>query len=266
MAYKARLNRPEAGNKYYIRKANGGYSPCIAGKCSTTGRADPTCDVLPNCVGYALGRFNEIGGYGCIKYLGSANAELFYGNAIKAGLKVGQTPKLGAIMCWQKGATLSGGDGAGHVAVVEQVYSDTDVLTSESGYNCKNAFWTQRRAKGSNARWGEGAGYTFLGFIYNPAVSETATATTEKKATETARNFDKAVAGTYIVTATALNMRNGAGTAANEYGKNKSVLVSLPKGTKVTCYGYYTAVSGTKWLYAVAGAYTGFVSAAYLAR
>ena len=168
--FKPRLTRPEAGNKYYITKGSGGYSDAIKGS-----PVDSKCNVLSNCVGYAYGRFNEIGGYGCCKYLRPVNAENFlqYAN----GLTVGQTPKLGACMVWRKGATLSGSDGAGHVAIVEQIISATEIVTSESGYGSKNPFWTTRRKKGTG-NWGAGSGYTFLGFIYNPAVSDNATVTT----------------------------------------------------------------------------------------
>lgn len=166
--FQRRTAKPEAGNKYYITKANGGYSNAVQGKPT-----DPGCDVLANCVGYAYGRFNEIGGYGYCKYLSPVNAEKFIQHA--GGLEVGQTPKLGACMVWKKGTTLSGDDGAGHVAIVEQVISPTQVVTSESGYNSK-AFWTQTRSKGSG-NWGMSSDYTFLGFIYNPAVSDDATTT-----------------------------------------------------------------------------------------
>ena len=164
MAFVMRTSKPEAGNKYYIRKASGGYSNAIQGYPK-----DSECDVLSNCVGYAYGRFNEIGGYGCCKYLASVNAENFI--QYKGSCKVGQTPKLGACMVWQKGASLSGSDGAGHVAIVEKVISDTEVYTSESGHGSK-AFWNQTRRKGADGRQGANSEYTFLGFIYNPAVND----------------------------------------------------------------------------------------------
>lgn len=162
MAFVMRTSKPEAGNKYYIRKASGGYSNAIQGYPK-----DSECDVLSNCVGYAYGRFNEIGGYGSCKYLAPVNAENFI--QYKGSCEVGQTPKLGACMVWQKGASLSGSDGAGHVAIVEKVIGNTEVYTSESGYGSK-AFWNQTRRKGADGRWGAGSAYTFLGFIYNPAV------------------------------------------------------------------------------------------------
>lgn len=159
-----RTTKPEKGNKYYNTKANGGYSNAIKGSPT-----DKDCDVLSNCVGYAYGRFNEIGGYGSCKYLSPVNAENFI--QYKGNLEVGQTPKLGACMVWQKGSTLSGSDGAGHVAIVEKVISDTEVLTSESGWGSSTPFWTQTRNKGTG-NWGQGSSYKFLGFIYNPAVSD----------------------------------------------------------------------------------------------
>ena len=156
-----RTKKPEAGNKFYNTKSNGGYSTCIQGKPTDKG-----CNVLANCVGYACGRFNEI--IGEMKYPSlNCNAENFIERAKNTyGLEVGQTPKVGAIMCWQKG-TLSGYDGAGHVAVVEKVISDTEVYTSESSYG-STAFFNAIRTKGTG-KWGI-SNYTFRGFIYNPAI------------------------------------------------------------------------------------------------
>lgn len=86
----------------------------------------------------------------------------------------------------------------------------------------------------------------------------------EVKATGVAKSFDKAIAGAYTVTASSgLNVRNAAGTA------NK-ILVTIPKGTKVNNYGYYTEVNGVKWLCIMFTykqvTYIGFASSAYLKR
>ena len=59
--------------------------------------------------------------------------------------------------------------------------------------------------------------------------------TTTKKATDAAKSFSKDIAGTYTVTAGSLNVRSGAGT-------NKNILVTIPKGTTVKNYGYYTLI------------------------
>ena len=154
-------------NKNFIRKADGGWNTCIKGKPT-----EPNANVLANCVGYASGRFNEIinearGTTGCAYTTLNCNAENFIERAKKAGLEVGSTPRVGAIGCHQKGATLNGGDGAGHVWIVEKVYSNSSVYTSESGYG-STAFWNQKRSN-SNGRWGSGSAYKFRGFIYLPA-------------------------------------------------------------------------------------------------
>ena len=166
MSFQIRNSCPGQGNKNYIRDISGGWNTCITGSPT-----HPYCNVLANCVGYASGRFNEIlnnarNSSGCTyKYL-NCNAENFIERAQQAGLSIGSTPKRGSIMCWQKGASLNGNDGAGHVAIVEEVYDNNHVYTSESGYG-SSYFWNSHRYN-SNGRWGIGAGYTFRGFIYLP--------------------------------------------------------------------------------------------------
>lgn len=159
MTFKPRLTRPEAGNKYYIRRSTGGYSTAIAGKPT-----DAFCNVLANCVGYAVGRFHEIAQRPAFDLLDTVNAENLYANAQAHGLKTGSTPKLGALIVWQKGKTLGGSDGAGHVAVVEEIRTDGGIVTSESGYGAANPFWTAAYAP----PYRYGAEYTLLGFVYQP--------------------------------------------------------------------------------------------------
>ena len=84
------------------------------------------------------------------------------------------------------------------------------------------------------------------------------------KATQSAKKFDKAVAGTYMVTAkSGLNVRYGAGVT-------KAKMVTIPKNTEVRCYGYYTSVLGVKWLkvqFTYKGTkYTGFACGKYLSK
>lgn len=153
-----RSTKPEKGNKYYIRRATGGYSGCIEGKPK-----DKDTDVLANCVGFANGFLNELEGKGKEVVPLTCNAENFIERAIAYGWSVVKEPVLGGIMVWQKGVTLKGSDGAGHVAGVYEVVSPTQVKTAESGYNSK-AFWTATRNKG-NGNWGAGTGYTYRGCI-----------------------------------------------------------------------------------------------------
>lgn len=165
-AFIPRLTIPESGNPYYNTKSNGGYSRAIKGKPTEKG-----LDVLRNCVGYANGRYAEIQGLNRIQYQLVCNAEQFISKATSYGLTVGTTPKLGSIIVWSQGITSSGNDGAGHVAIVEQINADGSIVTSESGYGAKKPFWTKTR-NNKNRRWGQGSTYTFLGFIYNPAVED----------------------------------------------------------------------------------------------
>lgn len=161
---KMRTTKPEAGNKFYNNGNNVGYSWCINGSPTDKG-----CNVLANCVGYACGRFNEI--IGSMKYKGlCCNAENFIERAKEAGLKISPVPTLGGIMVWQKGNTLSGSDGAGHVAVVERIDSANQIYTSESGYG-SSAFWNSIR-RNDNGRWGLSSGYKFRGCIINPAIGD----------------------------------------------------------------------------------------------
>ncbi|MCX4364628.1 MAG: CHAP domain-containing protein [Bacilli bacterium] len=174
-----RTTKPGAGNKFYITKSKGGYSSCIQGSPT-----DSQCNVLDNCVGYACGRFNEI--IGSMKYPSlNCNAEIFIERARNTyGLEISPVPTLGGIMVWQKGATLSGNDGAGHVAVVEKIIDSNTIYTSESGYG-SSAFWNSTR-RNSNGRWGLGSGYTFRGCIVNPAIGKITAPTTNTSNTDIA--------------------------------------------------------------------------------
>ena len=159
-------NSKPSGNKNFMTTGSGGWNTCIKGYPN-----DPNANVLANCVGYASGRFNEIinearGTTGCTYKTLNCNAENFIERAKAAGLKTGSTPRVGAIGCAMKGSTLNGGDGAGHVWIVEKVNSASSTYTSESGYG-STAFWNQTR-NNSNGRWGLSAGYTFRAYIYLP--------------------------------------------------------------------------------------------------
>lgn len=158
--FQARLTIPETNNKYYIAKSEGGLNPGVP-------RPSGSKLQFANCVFYALGRFAELWGI----WLKSTNAENFAAIAKIMGLTVSQTPQLGAIACWAKGKVGVSSDGAGHVAVVEQINTDGSIVTSESGWSASKPFWTQKRVKGTG-NWGQTAGYTFLGFILPPEREE----------------------------------------------------------------------------------------------
>lgn len=93
--------------------------------------------------------------------------------------------------------------------------------------------------------------------------AETETITAVVTAKDYARYFLKPLAGTYKVTASALNIRHGAGVT-------KKKMVTIPNGTKVECYGYYSTSLGVKWLYIQftykGVTYSGFASSKYLKK
>lgn len=188
MGFKARTTAPSTTNKYWIHTSAGGLNECI----KVSGNS-----VLPNCVGYAWGRFYEISGKK--PKLSKSNAEMWYGNT-SDGYSRGKTPKVGAVVCWAKGKVGNSKDGAGHVAIVEAVYSDGSFLTSNSGYK-STRFWTKKIAKNCKL-----SGYTFQGFIYNPAVSSSCTSTSKSSSSTT-----YSVGKTYTLK-TAMKVRTGAGT------------------------------------------------------
>ena len=136
----------------------------------------------------------------------------------------------------------------------------------------KDGYFVHVDTRTSKAFWyGQAQAYrsTFGGTVSNTTPSKkddsaaSGGSTASQKATESARNFLKTLAGTYKVTASSLNVRNGAGIT-------KKKIVTIPKGTAVTCYGYYTSVLGTKWLYIQftykGTTYSGFASSKYLAK
>ena len=149
-----RTTRPEAGNKYYIRKASGGYSTCIQGKPT-----DKWCDVLSNCVGYACGAANEELGLGYEKYHLNCNAENFIERAIASGLSVYKTPQVGDIICWEGAGSL-----AGHVGIVIDVVNNNCIKVAQSGWGSSNPFYITTNYN-NNGRWGLSSNYPFRGFI-----------------------------------------------------------------------------------------------------
>lgn len=153
MPFTQRTVAPAVNNKYYVGTGYGGLNRCIIIDRETG-------SVLPNCTGYAYGRWmEETGAKSCS--LSTSDAGQWYDSTI---YQRGQTPRLGAIACWAGGTK-----GQGHVAVVEHIDSAGNVTVSESGYYSKVRF--QRRTMRPPFDFN---GLTFQGFIYNPQV-ETST-------------------------------------------------------------------------------------------
>lgn len=155
------IDGTDASADFWVHTSKGGSSPFE--ERNTVEGYKNVGSTLPNCTAYAWGRFYEI--IGERPKLSQANAEYWY-DTIADGYKRGETPALGAVMCWQNGDM--GGDGAGHVAIVEQINIDGSIVTSESGYSSSNAWWLTNRKKGADNNWGMSSPYKFQGFIYCP--------------------------------------------------------------------------------------------------
>jgi hypothetical protein len=182
-SYIPRTIAPSKTDKDFIKTTHGGKNLCIEienGSC------------LPNCVGYCWGRWLEI--LGKIHNLSRCNAEDWYNN-ITDGYKRGQTPKVGAVICWRKGSLWDESDGAGHVAIVEKVKANGDIVTSESAYGGERfRIRTYTKRSGYFLAYG----YAFQGFIYPPINFGY-----EKK---------KYNPGVYVVASPVLVVRSGAGS------------------------------------------------------
>lgn len=149
MEFIKRITAPSKDNKYF-------YSGNIFYKCGYG---------MPNCTCYAWGRFYEL--TNTYPKLSTRNAENWY--VASDGYQRGKTPKLGAIACWSKGIVGNGKDGAGHVAVVEEIMTDGSILTSNSGYKSTNFYMKTIKPPYSLN------GYNFQGFIYLPIEFENKT-------------------------------------------------------------------------------------------
>ncbi len=121
---------------------------------------------LPNCTCYAYGRWYEM--LGKKPKLSLRNAENWYNH--DDGYKRGQTPKVGAVAVWRRGKVGVESDGAGHVAIVEEVYKDGSFLTSNSAWG--GALFYTKKYPANNYNNGD---YIFLGFIYLPIEFEQTT-------------------------------------------------------------------------------------------
>lgn len=129
---------------------------------------------MPNCTAYAWGRFYEITK---IKpdNLPLGNGGEWYPKAVAADYyKVGDTPRLGAVICYS-----SKTDGAGHVAIVEQINEDGSFVISQSGYyrplepyppDTPHYFSTKVCDGDSKLASTGMADYNFQGFIYNTRI------------------------------------------------------------------------------------------------
>jgi hypothetical protein len=93
--------------------------------------------------------------------LSTSDAGRWYGYT-QDGYERGQTPQLGAVVCFDKA-----GD-SGHVAIVEEILSNGDIITSNSAWG--STYFYMKTYEASNG-YNFGS-YRFQGFIYNPYASQ----------------------------------------------------------------------------------------------
>lgn len=104
----------------------------------------------------------------------------------------------------------------------------------------------------------------YLNVTVAPATSTTNTATSQ---TTTNKEYSKSIvdsakcknaqfAGTYKTTSN-LNLRTGAGTG-------KGIITTIPSGSEVQNYGFYTEVNGIPWYLVAYGKLSGYCSSKYL--
>ena len=78
-----------------------------------------------------------------------------------------------------------------------------------------------------------------------------------------AKYKDILLKGTYVVDASSVNVRDGAGT-------DHKILTTIPRGTQVKNYGYYNTADGKKWLYVKFDfkgvTYTAYITSQYLKK
>ena len=159
MKFVPRLEKPKSGNIYYNTVSSGGINTCIKGSPTVKG-----LNVLCNCVGYEVGRFNEESAESTCVFFGSMNAKSFYDYAKKWNLPTSDIPVLGACACW-----TGGKNGLGHVGNVEELDpKNLNCSISSSGY--KSYEWKLTKNCNAKNNYGMPKDYKFQGFVINPHV------------------------------------------------------------------------------------------------
>lgn len=169
------------------------------------------------------------------------------------------------IKCYdQTGAVIS----SKIVSCIAQDMGFTGIANITSAYQAihldvrSGSKWYGNEIKGNNTITSDF--YSYYGITKADVAKYTGeTAEPSFTAPEAAQCFAKSKAGTYIVTASSLNMRAGAGTG-------KKSITTIPQGAAVRCYGYYTTVAGVDWLSVQttykSKTYTGYVTSEWVTK
>lgn len=127
----------------------------------------PGC-TLPNCTAYCEGRWMEIMDWTSTN-LPFMNATYWYAHT-SDGYPRGQTPRLGAIICWRTWKE-DGTEDAGHVGVVEEMFRDQFGAVNRLGVSWSasgGAYFNYRTDITEANDWKYKTRSQFQGFIYLP--------------------------------------------------------------------------------------------------
>ena len=175
-----------------------------------------------------------------------------------------KAPEVGAQIFFTRNGQASG---CYHTGLVIAVASDGKMVTTIEGNTSAtgttieaNGGCVAKKVRNVNA-------YTLFGHpAYNDKTNASDKTSASDKAcdkTEAAKHYDRKEASTYYVCTKSdpLMMRTGAGT-------NRKIIVRVPKGGKVQCYGYYNLDKDgvTKWLYCKYINHVGYLCRTYLRR
>lgn len=229
------LTIPSATDKYFIRLAYGGYSPCIAGKpLRAKGSALDNCVAL--CWGLAAKREGnlkcDIGVPPARLKQGKYNptsAQLWtkYAN----GRKVDKTPELGAIIVYEH----TNGSG-GHVMSIEEIGKNY-VIAVGSGYGTNGYLFRKEKLPLSLAR----KNCKLLGVIHLKAKQDT------KPTKPTVPTITYKVGDKVKITAKGNTRADGKGKASGGIGWTRQILAIYPNqpyplkigNAKKVLTGYY---------------------------
>lgn len=232
---------------------------CKCGKVHTTKNSKKLIDYLEKL-------FVKLN---CSKIIVNSGYRCEYWDVYVGGNGIGQhvVGTAADIVCYDKNGKIISSKlvccaaqdvGFGGIANIDKSYTATHVDVRES-----NRWYGDESVPGGTARSVTTNFYTYFGISKASTETTSSGGNSSSAAPEPARAMDRSLTGTYRVKASALNLRRGAGT-------NKTILATLPNGTTMQCYGYYTTVSGVKWLLVQTTyknkTYTGYVSSEYVSK
>ena len=169
-----------------------------------------------------------------------------------------KAPEVGAQIFFTRNGAVSG---CYHTGLVIAVASDGKTVTTIEGNTSATGTTIEANGGCVAKKVRSVTANTLFGHpAYNDGASDKENASDK---TEAAKHYERAEAGTYYVCTKSdpLMMRAGAGT-------NRKIIVRVPKGGKVQCYGYYNLDKDgvTKWLYCVYNNRRGYLCRTYLRR